>query len=174
VPGSKQIAHIWLGGQAALGDVYYLVPLPPSPLVPWNHRVGGNFLLRSLNPKDLQVKSFRNKDLGDFLVSGAGEIVVTYPLSNPRALLTPQAMKKVGSAGTTLLLSKLVPAYALRGIVEAKNAEMVARTRLSRRARASLPNQVALLHLANGMSVMCVWNFGDEKWPVDPTSPMEE
>src|ERR1700675_3032579 len=47
-----------LSGPAAsvahrLADVYYLVPLPPSPPVSWNHRVGGNFLLRSLNPKDL-------------------------------------------------------------------------------------------------------------------------
>src|ERR1700674_133042 len=34
-------------------DVYYLVPPSPLPPVSWNHRVGGNFLLRSLNPKDL-------------------------------------------------------------------------------------------------------------------------
>jgi hypothetical protein len=43
---------------------------------------------------------------------------------------------------------------------------VLGQTRLSRRARASLPNQKPLLHLANAMSVICVRNFCDEKWGV--------
>jgi hypothetical protein len=54
-----------------------------------------------------------------------------------------------GSARTTLLLSKIVAAYggpSLRGIFEAKTAEMVlGRIRLSRRARASPPNQETIV-----------------------------
>jgi len=38
--------HFWL-------NVYYLVPVPPSPLVYWNHWVSGIFWLRSLKNKDL-------------------------------------------------------------------------------------------------------------------------
>jgi hypothetical protein len=61
---------------------------------------------------------------------------------------TLEAMKMVGSSRTTLLLSQIVPVYAgpLRGIFEAKNAGMVlGRTHLSRRARASLPNQETIV-----------------------------
>ncbi len=43
---NRQKRGFWL-------NVYYLVPIPPSPLVYWNHEVGGNFLARSLNHKDL-------------------------------------------------------------------------------------------------------------------------
>jgi len=35
------------------GDVYWLVPPPPSPPVFWNHRVSGIFLTWSLNLKGL-------------------------------------------------------------------------------------------------------------------------
>ncbi len=36
-----------------LRSIYQLVPVPPSPLVSWNHGVGGNFRTWSLNHKDL-------------------------------------------------------------------------------------------------------------------------
>ena len=44
--------------------VYYLVPVPPSPPVLWNHGVRWNFPIWSLNLKDL-YQSIRNKDLRD-------------------------------------------------------------------------------------------------------------
>ena len=71
-------------------------------------------------------------------------------------------------------------AASLEGFFEAKNAEMVlggpvcyqtARDgyQTARDGRA-LRYQIRkrLLHLVNGMSVMCVRNFGDEKWPDAP------
>jgi hypothetical protein len=72
----------------------------------------------------------------------------------------------VGSARTTLLLSKIVPAYAA-------SLEVFSKQRMRRwfwggpvfRDGRALryPIRKPLLHLANGMSVMCVRNFGDEK-----------
>ena len=101
-----------LAGRSPSPPPMFTTWYPPSPLVSWNHRVGGNFLLRSLNPKDLQVKSFRNKDLTEFLGLWSGGRRVPYPLSNSRVLLTRYAMKMGCCAPTTLLLSKIVPAYA--------------------------------------------------------------
>jgi len=60
VPNSfaYDLARCWMAGSSGsrcrkLEDVYYLVPIPPSPPVFWNHEVSGNFPVWSLNRKDL-------------------------------------------------------------------------------------------------------------------------
>src|ERR1700675_520566 len=80
-------------------------------------------------------------------------------------------MKMGGSARTTLLLSKIVPAYAgppERYFRSKRTLRWFWSGPVFRDEHAlRYPTRNRLLHLAKEVSVTCGRNFGDEKWPVE-------
>ena len=110
----------------------------PLPLVSWNHRVRRKFSLRSLNLKDLRVESLITNDLAS----------ISHLVVKPACPIDTLGHENGRFRSDHSVVIKDRPRLRglLRGIFEAKNAEMVlGRTRLSRRARASLPNQETIV-----------------------------
>jgi hypothetical protein len=170
---SRRVGHIAWKYNVGWPSVSHMFttwyPYPPPPPRSWNHGVGGNFLLRSLKRKELQVKSFRNKDLRDFLGSERRK-------SCHRILSIVKPACPIDTLGheNGWFRSDHSVVVKDRPRLRGHSWEIFSKQRTLRwfwggpvfRDGHALryPIRNPVLHLANGVSVTCVRNFGDEKW----------